>query len=200
MYKSILTIFLGLTAFTGFAQINTYKDSIETFQIEYMMNHEVVKGSDHKYISFYPAQEMYRVIARFQPIINDSTGMMMKTSGTKIKKFYRYGYAHFSLKNKVYQLTIYKPDPLVSLPENLEYLFLPFTDETSGKGSYLMGRYIDLKVSDIHNHSVTIDFNKAYNPYCAYTTGYNCPIPPAENHLNIEIRAGEKAYSKQTNH
>ena len=189
-----------LFSLPGYAQINTFKDSIETYQVEYVMNHEVVKGDDHQYIRFFPANEHYRVVAEFSPITTDTNGIIMKTSGTKVKKFYRYGIARFSLKNKPYQLTLFKPDPLVTQPENLNYLFVPFTDETSGKDSYLMGRYIDLQISDIHGNQVTIDFNKAYNPYCAYTTGYNCPIPPVENHLHTEVKAGEKAYGKKANH
>lgn len=179
------------------AQINTYKDSIETYQVEYMMNHEVVKGSDQKFISFYPVNEKYRVTAAFEPIHDDTIGLIMKTSGTKTKKFYRYGIARFRLKNNTYQLIIYKPDPLLVKPENLNSLFLPFTDETNGEGSYISGRYIDLEIQDIKSNILTIDFNKAYNPYCAYTTGYNCPIPPAENNLHIAIKAGEKNYGKK---
>ena len=77
------------------------------------------------------------------------------------------------------------------------YLFLPFTDATTGVETYESGRYIDLEINDIKDNLVIIDFNKAYNPYCAYTTGYNCPIPPAENDLHIAITAGEKAYGKK---
>lgn len=196
--KFILSgILLYFISASSFAQINTYKDSIETFQVEYVMNHEVVKGPNQKFISFYPANEKYRVTATFEPIHNDTIGLIMKTSGTKTKKFYRFGIARFRLKNKVFQLTIYKPDPLIVKPENLNSLFLPFTDETSGEGSYISGRYIDLELQDIKNNLVTIDFNKAYNPYCAYTTGYNCPIPPTENNLQIAIKAGEKNYAKK---
>jgi uncharacterized protein (DUF1684 family) len=78
-----------------------------------------------------------------------------------------------------------------------EYLFVPFGDATSGFESYGGGRYIEFYISDIKNNKVIIDFNKAYNPYCAYTTGYNCPIPPAENLLTVAIPAGEKNYGKK---
>jgi len=194
--RNILFTFLFIAPFSCInAQINTYKDSIETYQVEYAMNHEVVKGNDRKYIRFYPANETYRVFAGFEPV-DDSIGIIMKTSGTNTKKFYRFGIARFRLKNRQYQLTIYKPDPLLVKAENLNYLFLPFTDETSGNETYISGRYIDLMLSDIQNHQICIDFNKAYNPYCAYTIGYNCPIPPEENHLPTAINAGEKNYAK----
>jgi uncharacterized protein (DUF1684 family) len=74
-------------------------------------------------------------------------------------------------------------------------LFLPFTDRTTGKESYDGGRYIDLDMSSIQNNEVVIDFNKAYNPYCAYVSGrYSCPIPPAENRLAVAVKAGEMRY------
>jgi uncharacterized protein (DUF1684 family) len=71
---------------------------------------------------------------------------------------------------------------------------LAFTDLTNGEDTYGGGRYIDLYISDIAEGHITIDFNKAYNPYCAYSDGYNCPIPPASNSINLEIKAGEKMY------
>ena len=77
-----------------------------------------------------------------------------------------------------------------------DYLFIPFTDKTSGIETYGGGRYIDLVLSDIVNKTCTIDFNKAYNPYCAYTAGYNCPIPPKENDLPVAIKAGELNFAK----
>ncbi len=74
------------------------------------------------------------------------------------------------------------------------YLFLPFTDLTNGNGTYGGGRYIDLEIPK--GDTMVIDFNKSYNPYCAYNGKYSCPIPPKENDLNIAIKAGVKNYSK----
>jgi uncharacterized protein (DUF1684 family) len=73
-----------------------------------------------------------------------------------------------------------------------KYLFVPFTDLTSGKETYGGGRYLDLEVPD--GDSLEVDFNYAYNPYCAYTDGYSCPIPKPESRLSISILAGEKLY------
>ncbi len=82
-------------------------------------------------------------------------------------------------------------------PTYKNYLFLPFTDLTSGEESYGGGRYIDLETTDIFNNKVIIDFNKAYNPYCAYASGYNCPIPPRENDLPVAVKAGEMNFGKK---
>lgn len=73
-------------------------------------------------------------------------------------------------------------------------LFLPFKDHTNGEESYGGGRYINLYTTDIQDGKIEIDLNKCYNPWCAYSDGYNCPIPPKENHLEMEVRAGEKNF------
>lgn len=85
----------------------------------------------------------------------------------------------------------------MSTEKYADHLFIPFTDMTSGEESYENGRYIDLSIADVESGHFTIDFNKAYNPYCAYVSDlYNCPIPPKENHLSIKIKAGEMKYGK----
>ena len=73
-----------------------------------------------------------------------------------------------------------------------------FTDKTTGDQTYHSGRYIDLTIDDIKNDTLVIDFNKAYNPYCAYVKGVSsCPIPPRENYLPVAIEAGEKSFAKK---
>ena len=85
----------------------------------------------------------------------------------------------------------------MSTAQYRDHLFIPFTDATSGEETYESGRYIDLEIKDIKGDRVLLDFNRAYNPYCAYVTGkFNCPIPPIENRLKIAIPAGEKSFSK----
>jgi len=71
-------------------------------------------------------------------------------------------------------------------------LFIPFSDETSGSETYKAGRYLDLEEQGGDDYE--LDFNLAYNPYCAYNDQYTCPIPPRENKLPIRILAGEKNY------
>ena len=182
-----------LIAAKSFSQ-KTYLDSLQEFQKEYIQKHEVVKGSDRKRLSFFPLDSTYRVRANFEKKEN-SPWFQMATSGP-IKKLYRvYGLVHFTLNDHPVQLSIYQSQDLLQNPEYRTYLFLPFTDLTSGKESYDGGRYIDLRTEDISGKEVLLDFNKAYNPYCAYVSGkYNCPIPPSENHLSIGVRAGEKAF------
>lgn len=178
------------------AQKNSYKTELKNYQRDYVKSHEVVLKEDKKYIQFFPVNKSYRVIAKFDKI-EDTVGFIMKTSGTKSKKYFRYGTIHFNISNEALQLTIYQSEQLMTDSTYKNYLFMPFTDLSSGEESYAGGRYLDFEMKDIKMDSVIIDFNKVYNPYCAYTTGYNCPIPPRENDLPVSIRAGEKAYAKK---
>jgi uncharacterized protein (DUF1684 family) len=75
--------------------------------------------------------------------------------------------------------------------EQIENLFVPFADMTTGSETYPAGRYLDLRPTATGYY--TIDFNRAYNPYCAYNASYECPFPPPSNRLKLTIRAGEKA-------
>jgi uncharacterized protein (DUF1684 family) len=172
---------------------NSYSKSILTYQQEYVQNHEVVLGKDKQYFAFFKPNIHFKIKATAVKV-NDSIGFIMKTSGTKSKKFYRYAELHFKIDAKQQKLIIYSSSLITDSSQIGAYLFLPFTDNTSGIESYGGGRYLDFKVKDIQNHSLIIDFNKAYNPYCVYATGYNCPIPLRENHLNINITAGEKMF------
>jgi uncharacterized protein (DUF1684 family) len=99
------------------------------------------------------------------------------------------------LKGKEYKLTVYQYMKLLNDEKYAKYLFLPFADLTNGKQTYIGGRFIDLEIPD--NDDLVIDFNKAYNPLCAYgNPKYSCPIPPVENQLKVKIKAGVKTYKK----
>jgi hypothetical protein len=116
----------------------------------------------------------------------------MKTTTTRAPMYKKFAEALFVINGINCKLNIYQNIDLTKKPNYEDYLFLPFTDLTNGDESYGGGRYIDLKVSD--SDTIIIDFNKAYNPYCAYNHKYSCPIPPAENTLSVEIKAGVKKY------
>jgi len=178
------------------AQPGKYSDELKNFQETYVIKHEVVLGKDKNFFRFYPVNETYRVNASFEKIW-DTVGFVMKTSGTKNKRFYRYGILRFTINGLPLRLTLYQSAQLMQDSTYKNYLFLPFTDKTTGEKTYAGGRYIDLEMDDIKNEQVIVDFNKAYNPYCAYTTGYNCPIPPRETSMPVAIKAGEKNFSKK---
>lgn len=174
---------------------HSYQDSVLLYQENYVATHEVVKEPDRKYISFYPAKKDFRVIALFEKY-NDTIGFNMVTSSGKIKRYLKYGLIKFRIHDSLQQLYIYESIDLMKQVKYKDFLFIPFGDATSGFTSYGGGRYLDFVLTDIKNNRLVVDFNKAYNPYCAYTTGYNCPIPPSENILKVAITAGEKSYGK----
>jgi uncharacterized protein (DUF1684 family) len=137
--------------------------------------------------SFFPANSKYRVTAMFTPVSNPPVYNMQTTSG-QVSPFVKFGEVSFTIDGKEYKLAVYQSIALRQRKGYEDYLFLPFTDATNGKQTYHGGRYIDLRIPK--TNSMVIDFNKAYNPYCAYNGKYSCPVVPAENHLNIEIPAG----------
>ncbi len=190
-YSFCFLLLFGLV--NGYSQ-DIYKDSMTKYIGNYVQQHEVVKGDDKKFFRFYPINARFLVTARFEKI-DDGKWFSMETSGTLKKTFRVYGIAHFNINDTAVKLTIYQSQNLMNVEEYKNHLFLPFTDLSSGEETYTAGRYLDLSINDIRDGKLLLDFNKAYNPYCAYVSGkYNCPIPPAENRLNVTIAAGEKLF------
>lgn len=187
-------LFLVLLPCVALTQ-TSYEDSLNLFLKKYVADHEVVTGNDKQKMKFYPVQQQYRITAFFERKEN-SPWFMMSTSGSTKQQYRVYGVIRFNIHDTTVVLQVYQSRSLMSSEKYKEHLFIPFTDLTSGRETYGGGRYIDLNISDISNNTYVIDFNKAYNPYCAYTTGYNCPIPPKENDLAVAIQAGELNYGK----
>jgi uncharacterized protein (DUF1684 family) len=114
-----------------------------------------------------------------------------------MKMFVKYGVLKFRVSGRARTLAVYQADTatLKKFPEYADLLFIPFRDATNRTETYGGGRYIDIKIA-AGQREVTVDFNLAYNPNCAYGGDkWNCPIPPRENSLDIEIKAGEKRYA-----
>lgn len=151
-----------------------------------------------QFLDYFPVDKAYQVTADVTLLIGEETFKMPTYDGTS-NPYKRYAILNFTLNNKPYQLTVYQSAALFQNPQYKNHLFLPFLDLTNGQESYSGGRYIDLSTEDIINGKATIDFNTAYNPYCAYSNGYRCPVPPQENILETKIMAGEKAFHKQKN-
>ncbi len=195
MLRLILLVSL-LCAYAAGAQ--TYADSIKQFRKKYVDElladkRAPVKPSQVRYISFYPADPTYRIWASFTETPG-STPFLVPTHSGKQKPFREYGQLVFSLNNSVCTLHIYQSVDLVKNAAHKDDLFIMFNDETNYESTYAGGRYIDLSVNDIASGGFMLDFNKCYNPYCAYSEGFSCPIPPDENRLHIPIMAGEKMF------
>ena len=193
--KKLFTCVLLPAFICGHSQ-DSYKDSMNSYFADYVEKHEVVTGDDKQFLSFFPVDADYRVVANFKRT-NNFNWFAMETSGPIKKTFRVYGTLRFMLHDTVLTLNVYQSQSLMNTEEYQHHLFLPFSDLTSGDETYAAGRYIDLVIEDIVDNKVIIDFNKAYNPYCAYVKGkYNCPLPPRENELPVAILAGEKAFAK----
>lgn len=145
--------------------------------------------------SFYPIDLAYRVVATLTPS-SESNFAPMKTTTSRLPNYRVYGIAQFTLQGRAFELPIYQGQELMKVTGYEDYLFLPFTDSTNGSDTYEGGRYIGLRIPK-EGDSLLIDFNQAYNPYCAYNTKYSCPIVPADNHLDIAIEAGVKLKKKK---
>lgn len=198
MRTIIALVFLTLFNL-GFAQEKFDIASVEKFQKELnsyyadaktspLMAEDLVKFES---LDFFPIHEKFFVVAKFIRTENEKP-FEMKTSTDRKPMYVKYGEAHFVIDGKSLQLNIYRNIELSKKEEYKDYLFLPFSDMTSGKDSYIGGKYIDMKVPS--GDTIVIDFNKAYNPLCAYNYKYSCPKVPLENDLKIEIKAGVKKF------
>lgn len=149
-------------------------------------------------LDFFPIDTSFIVTAKLIRT-SDAPIFQMATTTDRKPLYKEYGVLHFSLKNSQHKLTIYQSQDDLKDEKFKDYLFLPFTDDTSGETSYGGGRYMDVKISDIKDdNTIILNFNNTYNPYCAYNENYSCPITPRKNHLDIAITAGIKDFKKHT--
>ncbi len=147
-----------------------------------------------KSLDYYPVDPSLRFTVRLQRYSGPKQ-VRLGTNTGEIRTGLRYGFFSFQIGNQKCRLQVYRLD---DSPEDALYLFIPFRDSTSGSETYGSGRYIDLKenTSGIYD----LNFNRAYNPYCAYNPAFSCPIPPDENSLGVAVRAGERKYRSPREH
>lgn len=197
--KNSLILLLLLVFNFGFSQKKFSQKEAEKFQKQINSEYADAKTSPlmeedlkvFKTLEFYPINSQYFVNAKFVKAENEKV-FEMKTTGTRTPKYIKFGTLYFTLNGTELKLNVYRNIELSKQKEYKDHLFLPFSDLTCGKESYIGGRYIDLKIPK--GDSITIDFNQAYNPYCAYNHKYSCPLVPLENDLNVEIKAGVKTF------
>ena len=142
------------------------------------------KANEFLPLKYFPPDPEYVVPASLNPA-RERIIVEMPTSQGKIRKHQRVGVLEFMLKGKPLQLGAF-----VEAGAGLDRLFVPFSDMTSGTETYQAGRYLEL--DRMPSGVYTIDFNKAYNPYCYYNASFDCPYPPRESRLPLPIRAGER--------
>ncbi|WP_338875970.1 DUF1684 domain-containing protein [Spirosoma sp. SC4-14] len=188
----LTTVAVGQTHFAN--EITQHR---EVYKNDFLTssNSPLKSKEDLSYLRFYEPDSTYRVEATVE-LTPKAEPFEMPTYNGQTRPHVEYAVVSFVLAGKSLQLTLYRNLNLLRLPQYRDYLFLPFRDATSGYATYGGGRYLDLRLGDIKDGRMIIDFNKAYNPYCAYHEGYACPVPPKKNTLPIAIEAGEKTYGK----
>ena len=194
-----LTLLLIAVFNLGFGQEKFDATAVEKFQKELNAEYADAKTSPltaddlpkFKSLDFYPINEKALVVAQFIRT-EDEKPFKMQTSTARKPMYVKYGEVSFQLDGKKFKLNVYQNIEFSKIEAYKNDLFLPFSDLTSGKESYIGGKYIDLKIPT--NNVIAIDFNQSYNPYCAYNHKYSCPKVPLENDLAIEIKAGVKKF------
>ncbi|PJR04147.1 DUF1684 domain-containing protein [Avrilella dinanensis] len=140
-------------------------------------------------IHFFPIDTTYIVKAHFERLENQEK-FKMPTTGENEPLYMKFAKISFELNDKYHELIVYQNLDLLNEDGYEDYLFLPFLDETNGEETYGGGRYLDLE--NPYSDTLVINFNLAYQPYCAYAAGYSCPIVPLENLVETRVEAGVK--------
>ena len=190
LFNTLLLLFIPL-----FLIAQDYKQESIDYQIELNADYKSVEDSPlsprdrdlFHALNFYDYNADFVIEARFEKA-EKVEELIMKTSTARTSTYTRYGTLYFTIDGVECQLTVFQSPSLMDDPEYHDYLFVPFKDLTNGDGSYGTGRYMELTAP--LEGKVILNFNNIYNPYCAYRKGYSCPVPPAENHLEVRIEAG----------
>ncbi|MCC3151908.1 DUF1684 domain-containing protein [Hymenobacter sp. BT770] len=205
--KLLLALALGLLSRTTYAQaplspLDSVAHGQSVLAFQQALNQEFSNPSESpltaeerrtfKSLPYYPTRYRYYVVAQ---LVRDSTSQpfAMETSTARRPLYRKYGELRFVLNGQALRLNVYQSVDLLKRPGLEDYLFVPFTDLTNGHGSYGGGRYLDLRLPPAGATTMVLDFNRAYNPSCAYQHGYSCPVPPAENRLPVAIPAGVRS-------
>ncbi len=151
-------------------------------------DHERPGKKSFEHLHYFPPDGAYMVDARLTKF-PEPDEITLVTSENLEKAFYRYARVEFEWEGKTRELTAFKYE---TSGDGSSRLFVPFKDATTSRESYREGRFIEIEEPETKRFE--LDFNRSFNPPCAYSPAYDCPIPPEENHLTLPIRAGEKTY------
>ncbi|MEM8901481.1 MAG: DUF1684 domain-containing protein [Bacteroidota bacterium] len=143
-------------------------------------------------LNYFEVDSSFKVVARLERVEKPSPHTFNTSKAEKKRTYILYGMLHFTMKGKKSKLTIYYAPRPAALRKKKKMLFLPFRDKTNGVSTYGGGRY--LEVEDPEGDEIVLDFNKAYNPYCAYGGDFACVVPPRDNLIEVEVMAGEKEF------
>ncbi|MEX0844771.1 MAG: DUF1684 domain-containing protein [Balneolaceae bacterium] len=175
-------------------EIEAYRDSLNT-EFQNPENSPLISEDFENFtgLDFFPIDLAYYLKAKFVRT-PDQEPFKMATTTAEYKVYEKYGEVHFELHDEEIVLNVYQSHALRETEKYRDYLFLPFKDTTNGSETYGGGRYLELWIPD--GDSITVDFNKAYNPYCVYNLKYSCPLVPKANWMNVPVYAGVKDFKK----
>lgn len=142
-------------------------------------------------LDYFDVDPAYKVNAKLEHFATPIPIKMEVSSGAE-EDYFKIGKVVFNLKGRSCSLVVYQNAKFINDPQLKNTLFLPFNDSTNGKETYHGGRFMDIDYEG--KDDLVIDFNNAYNPYCAYSNNYTCPVPPEENKLPFRVEAGEKKF------
>ncbi len=203
-YKLKLSIILLLIILFSISCGKSYSPKIEKYiesiQSERAHQDSLMEFADNspfnykKKVEFHPLKYFdvdttFIFHSKFHAYISTDTLTIYGTKG-EARQTVRFGYLNFNYQNKMRKLNVYKSET----GNGNNYYGIWFTDETTNKETYGVGRYLNFELNNDSNFVYTIDFNKAYNPYCSYSSAYSCAIPTKEDHLNFAVKAGEKKF------
>jgi len=197
MYKRVVFSFFlfSILSFQGIAQ-SEYIDRIQAERDENNVKFADTATSiltdedipNFTGLNYYPIDSNYRIEAKYRKLFFKPR-FFMQTSTDRQPVYRKYGRLKFEINGVRCKLTLYENVDYRKKHPDYDELFCPFIDESRNDKSYGGGRYLDFKIDEL-SKAVLIDFNRSYNPYCAYNYRYSCPIPPKENHLKVSIPAG----------
>jgi len=194
MKSWIVLLFVTLSASACHPFVKETFQRREVYKSEFLTDERSpLEEADLKWLDFFPPNKKAVVKAKFV-LTPESPNFELPTYSGMTRTYRKWGDAYFKWGEDSVRLSLFENIKLRTIPEYTDYLFLPFTDNTNDITTYGGGRYLDLSKKDTEDGSITIDFNRCYNPWCAFSDGFNCPIPPAENYLPYSIEAGEKKF------
>ena len=208
LVRNILILFVVLIINYGCHKENSELKTIEPLDANYistLLSERALKDSDMNYDAHSPFNKDPK--AKFLPLkyYEPTSEFIFKSKlfeyspkdtvdvyGTlgELRRVIKYGFVILNYNGDDYKVNIYEAFNSQRQP----YYSIWLTDKTTGKETYGVGRYFDFEKENDPDHIYTIDFNKVYNPYCAYSAQYTCPIPRVEDYIDIEIKAGEKNF------
>lgn len=201
--SSAIIIILTIVACSQKQQVTidpfAYSESIKEHRVDYLADflkdpRAPLDSTDLVDIHFFDVDINYRCVCELEKYEQMQPFAMSTYAGT-VQDYLKIGTASCTINKTSFSLALYQNVKMLRMPMYRNRYFIPFRDITNGETTYGGGRYIDLQADSVDKGQVVIDFNKSYNPWCAYSDGYACPIPPVENHLDLSIEAGEALYT-----